>query len=33
MKRIWLRNYRCFRDRQDARLAPLVESSYPAAGR
>ena len=24
MKRIWLRNYRCFRDRQDARLAPLT---------
>ena len=24
MRRIWLRNYRCFRDRQDARLAPLT---------
>ena len=24
MKRIWLQNYRCFRDRQDARLAPLT---------
>ena len=24
MKRIWLENYRCFRDRQDARLAPLT---------
>lgn len=24
MKRIWVQNYRCFRDRQDARLAPLT---------
>ena len=24
MKRIWLENYRCFRERQDARLAPLT---------
>ena len=24
MKRIWLQNYRCFRDRQNARLAPLT---------
>lgn len=24
MKSIWLQNYRCFRDRQDARLAPLT---------
>ena len=23
MKRIWLENYRCFRERQEARLAPL----------
>ena len=24
MKRIWLENYRCFREKQDARLAPLT---------
>ena len=24
MKHIWLKNYRCFRERQDARLAPLT---------
>ena len=24
MKRIWLQNYRCFRERQEARLAPLT---------
>ena len=24
MKRIWLKNYRCFRDKQEARLAPLT---------
>ena len=24
MKRIWLENHRCFRERQEARLAPLT---------
>ena len=24
MKRIWLENHRCFREHQDARLAPLT---------
>ena len=24
MKRIWLENYRCFREKQEARLAPLT---------